>query len=189
MIENKLEAYADSFRTQKFDSTGQLLIFLSGHGEFKTENGFFLPVDGDPKDIYGTAIHYSVLRPVINNIPCKHILVIIDACYSGTFDPGIAMKDTDWGKRPGELTEKEKLIAEYKKQVSRKFFSSGAKVKTPDESVFMKKLLTGLRSKGGQDKMLTFSELYTYLEKANPRPIHGEFGKDEPGSTFIFFAN
>lgn len=98
-IFNKLQEY----RKKQFDDDDQLLIFFSGHGAFSEETmkGFFVPKDGKQIDEFQeTYLVYSRLENIINTIPCKHILLSLDACYSGTFDEEIAQSRGGM-KRPG----------------------------------------------------------------------------------------
>lgn len=192
-IESELKRLKDKFARNpngEYQSDGQLFIFFSGHGVEENNTGFFLPKDADPNKLYRTGLEYSYWRSFINNIDCKHILVGIDACFSVNFDPGWRNRPSrNFGKRPGELSEGEKLLNNHLKYKSRLFFTADAQAdETPDRSSFSNKLLEGLKSKGGTDGILTSSELFTYLEKASPKPHRGEFGEDEPGSSFLFMV-
>ena len=42
-----------------------------------------MPVDGDPGKLYSTAISMEALRRLSDRVPAKHILSVMDACYSG----------------------------------------------------------------------------------------------------------
>lgn len=191
MIEQKLKEYNRNFQTQKFDPNGQLLIFFSGHGAVELRNGYFLPSNANTGDLKRTAFNYKIWRDDIDAIDCKHVLVAIDACYSGSFDPRFSGRPGDFfGTRPGELSEGQRLIAEHEKHKSRIFYTSGESDQpTPDKSDFAKKFLEALYSKGYGDGILTSSEIFSNaLEKAAPRPRMGDFGADEAGSSFIFVA-
>jgi formylglycine-generating enzyme required for sulfatase activity len=192
LIEKKLEEYNRNFNTGKFDKDGQLLIFFSGHGARQLTNGYFLPSDVNPDDLKRSAFNYKIWRDDMDAIDCKHILVAIDACYSGSFDPKFGMKtDGLFGTRAGELTERQRLITEHEKHKTRLFFTSGESDQpTPDKSDFAKKFLASLLTKGYDDGVLTSSEMFSnHLEKAAPRPRTGDFGGDEVGSSFLFIAN
>jgi len=190
-IKKKLAEYKAKFADGSADANGQLLIFFSGHGERQYGNGFFLPADADPENLEQSAFSYSYWRNAINEIPCRHLLVALDACYSGTFDPHWDGRPGGlYGQRGGELGPRDKLLEQHRKAQSRKFFCSGAVDKTtPDQSDFAKKFLEGLLSRGGGDGILTSSELYGYLSNATPAPRGGEFGNDEAGSSFLFVAS
>lgn len=191
VIEQKLKEYNTNFAKGLLDKDGQLLIFFSGHGSRQLTNGYFLPANANPEDLKRSAFNYKIWRDDMDAIDCKHILVAIDACYSGTFDPKFGMRnDGLFGTRSGELTEGQRLITEHEKHKTRLFFTSGETDQpTPDQSDFAKKFLAALISKGYDDGILTSSEIFSnHLEKAAPRPRTGEFGSDEAGASFLFIV-
>ncbi len=173
----------------KHPSEGQLFLFFSGHGMSEDENGYFLPADADPATPYDTGIAYEIWRPKINKINCRHILVAIDACYSVRFDPDWNNKTDGQFKRPGEMTDTQKALANYETYQARVFFTSDNKEdQTPDRSNFAKKLVEGLRSTQTLDGFLTSKQLFAnYVEGATPTPRAGTFGDDEPSSAFLFY--
>ena len=170
-------------------TSNRLLLFFSGHGVVDNQNGYFLAKDSNPKQLFNSAFAYSIWRPFINNINCKHILVAIDACFSGTFDPSWWEGRRDPFSRPGELEEGAALIANHEEYMTRYFFTSATERETPDKSKFAKKFKEALSTKGGKDGILTSTELFTFLEVVNPTPHRGEFGKDEPESSFLFITS
>lgn len=190
MIESfkKIRYAYDNFEN---DPNGQLLVFLSGHGIYDdfSETGYFLPADCNPADLDGTAFPYDKWRRYINSLDCRHVLVMIDACFSGTFDEEIAMRSGgERGfNRPGEPSSRDKLIWEHEKRTTRLFMASGAKEETPDKSGFSKQLLKALRSGGEKDRILTIDAVYAlFMKEARPTPIFREFGDNDPGSGFLF---
>jgi formylglycine-generating enzyme required for sulfatase activity len=170
-------------------SDGQLFLFFSGHGMSEDENGYFLPADADPAKPYDKGIAYEIWRPKIDKINCRHILVAIDACYSVRFDPDWKNRTDGQFKRPGELTDAQKALANYEQYTARVFFTSDTKEdKTPDRSNFAQKLLEGLRTANTTDGFLTSKQLFAnYVEGATPTPRAGTFGSDEPSSAFLFY--
>ena len=190
-IRNKIDEYHARFQSGEYDPEGQLFLFFSGHGDFEvlSQNGCFLPRDADSRDLSGTAFQYTYWRPRIDNIPCKHILVAIDACYSGTFDANIAMRSGGGFKRPKELSAQERFIQDFQNRKSRYYLVSGGKEKTPDKSGFTKKILEGLRL-NDNDGILSVGQLYeNHLRRTRPLPLIGTFGTDEAGSNFLFWRN
>ncbi|MCC7504525.1 MAG: SUMF1/EgtB/PvdO family nonheme iron enzyme [Saprospiraceae bacterium] len=168
---------------------GQLFVFFSGHGMSEDENGYFLPADADPAQPWAKGIAYEIWRPKIDKINCRHILVAIDACYSVRFDPEWRTKNDGQFKRPGELTDAQKALANYEQYTARVFFTSDNKEdKTPDRSNFARKLLEGLRSAPAPEGFLTSSQLFAnHVQGATPTPRAGAFGLDDPGSVFLFY--
>lgn len=187
-ITAKLEQYERDFRNGTKDPNGQLFLFFSGHGEREYGNGYFLGADADPEKLYEKTIPYGIWRPRIANFNCKHIMVVIDACYSGTFDPNWFNRPKSYGTRAGELDATAKLQANYDTKKTRMFFTSATEVQSPEVSSFAKKLKEGLLSGGGTDGILTSTELFSALELSSPRPHRGEFEQDEAGSTYLFFS-
>ncbi|WP_282778341.1 caspase family protein [Phaeodactylibacter xiamenensis] len=185
------------YQLKKYAENAQLFIFLSGHGEFFTHSreGFFIPRDGKKNDELGFSyIPHDRLESNIDPIPCRHILLAIDACYSGTFDKAIAlMKGKDPFRRPGELPKEDRsrFIARSLRTKSRLYLTSGGKERTPDgvnHSPFVEKFLEGLRSYGGDDFILTYNELASYMEQAVPEPRFGQFGSHEISGKFLFIG-
>ena len=189
MVRQKLIDYSNDFKNGHKNNDGQLFLFFSGHGDYSEEfnNGYWVPVDGKSEDLSASAILYSEWRPFINNINCKHILVAIDACYSGTFDPFIAgMRGKDFS-RPNSLDKKEQILKDHKSLKTRLFMASGAKIKTPDRSDFAKQLLGGLRLGASRFGLLSIHEINVlHIQNARPKPVFSAFGDDEAGSNFLF---
>ncbi|MCC7504526.1 MAG: SUMF1/EgtB/PvdO family nonheme iron enzyme [Saprospiraceae bacterium] len=169
---------------------GQLFLFFSGHGMSEDENGYFLPADADPAQPWAKGIAYEIWRPKIDRINCRHILVAIDACYSVRFDPDWKNRPDGQFKRPGELSDAQKALANYEQYTARVFFTSDNKEdKTPDRSNFARKLLEGLSAPPGPDGYLTSSQLFAnHVQGATPTPRAGNFGSDDPRATFLFFG-
>ena len=64
------------------------LIYYSGHG-FKNRSGeLYLAAYGTNTDRpLSTAVEADFLRRAMQQSRCKHIVVVLDSCYSGAFDP------------------------------------------------------------------------------------------------------
>lgn len=187
-IEAKIATYKKAYAQGTYDTDGQLLIFFTGHGVRKGQNGYFMPVDALPARPHVSALEYDYWRDEINKIDCKHILVAVDACHSITFDPSWESKTDRSLFRPGEQFV-DKVLLNHESYRARIFYTSDAVGnQTPDRSTFALKLLEGLRTHYTSSGYLTSSELFgSYLAKANPTPGGGNFGDDEPGSSFLFF--
>ena len=189
VVRQKLLDYSRDFERGDKTGEGQLLLFFSGHGEYREafNNGYWVPADGNSNDLAATTLLYSEWRPFIDNINCKHILVVIDACFSGTFDPKIAMRGGDRFGRPNEPGDAERLLQEHQQRKARLYLASGAKEKTPDKSDFAKRLLTGLRKGPDRYGLLSIDEIFVdQIKMARPIPVFGAFGADEAGSSFLF---
>lgn len=187
-IEQKIDSYEKEYANGQYAKQGQLLIFFSGHGLLKGKNGYFMPKDGDPNRPYALGLEYDYWRYKINEINCQHILVVIDAPQSGSFDPNWRNRPHQNFSRPGERFS-DQLLLNHSKYWARIFITSGAQVvRSGAASSFAQQLRNGFNAKETPSDFLTSSQLFaTYFSRAVPAPIGGTFGDDDPGSTFIFF--
>ncbi len=195
---NKIYRTLGTYRSKLYGKQDQLFIFFSGHGEFNddTEEGFLIPREGQLNDPFQESyLPHSRLEKAINTIPCQHILLAIDACYSGTFDESIAQMK---GSRTNFSRKKDQLpthffVEQLLKHKSRLYFTSGGKERTPDglkHSPFVTQFLTALRDLEGVgiDGIISYTEILSHLEKARPLPKAGQFGDNEIGSSFVFVS-
>jgi hypothetical protein len=62
-----------------------LLIYYAGHGDMDRVNdrGYWLPVDAE-EDNPSNWISNDAITDILNTMPSKHIMVVVDSCYSGT---------------------------------------------------------------------------------------------------------
>ena len=183
----------DEYRNLSYGPQDQLFVFFSGHGEFteSTAEGFFIPREGRLDDPYGLSyLQHARLERAIDNIPCRHVLLALDACYSGTFDRAIAQLKHR-GKRPARTAQesREVFLRRGLRARSRLYLTSGGKERTPDgedHSPFTRALLSGLGSYGGPDELLSFFELLSFMERADPLPRAGRFGSHEVDGGYFF---
>ena len=178
------------YAEKAYTDEDQLFIFFAGHGHFNEtfREGYLVLQDTKlPKDdiTMGSYLSHSEFRNIVDRMSCKHILLALDTCYSGTFDERIAMRG-EADDLPEELTNADvKRKFTYK---TRWYLTSGAKEQVPDDSQFIRQMLEAFRSRGGRDNILTIDEILYYLKKIeNPKPRASEFGSNEPGSDFLFF--
>ncbi|MCG8307913.1 MAG: caspase family protein [Cytophagales bacterium] len=171
----------------------QLFIMFAGHGYFDRlfNQGYLVCRDSKLTDEERlTYISHNNLRGIIDNIPNKHIFLAMDACFGGTFDPFIRSSTHRGGGIYDDLEQYEYINRKLKLK-TRKFLTSGGKEYVSDgrpgqHSPFARKMLEAIRSYGGEDNVLTLSEIKSFVEKIDPEPRFGEFGTDQPGSDFIF---
>lgn len=188
----KLREYAE----KSYDEYDQLLIFFAGHGQFDEllGQGYIVSKNSRMNDIAKSSyISHAVLRNAIDNIPNQHILLTMDVCFGGTFDPIIARSGSRGGEDMYKEIETNEFINRKLRYKTRKYITSGGKQYVPDgrpgmHSPFANKFLEALRSYGGRDNIITLPELYGWLEKINPEPRVGGFGTNEAGSDFVFVS-
>lgn len=183
------------FQKKHFKKDDQLLIFFTGHGEFIPSNynpdegkGYFIPSDAKKDDPFrGSYLYYPDIKPDINDIDCQHIMIVIDACFSGSF---LQYRDSG-DERPGLMNDRDRLIKNSLEKRCRKGITSGGLKRTRDgvyHSPFTDKFLAGLNSLGGEDQVLTYNELYSKLEGLQDAPRRGYFGYEDSESKFLFIA-
>ena len=61
----------------------RVFVFFSGHGKDEEKEGYLIPYDADPKNLFSTAISMSQLTVIAKRMRAQHVLFAVDACYSG----------------------------------------------------------------------------------------------------------
>jgi Caspase domain len=184
----KLREYAE----RKFEPMDQLFIFIAGHGFYDDtfKEGFVVTKESLPSDPARTSyLPHSRIRSSINNNPCEHIFLVMDVCFGGTFDENAANRNIE-DQVYGEPSQSE-IITRKLQFKTRKYLTSGGKEYVSDgiagkHSPFAKQFIEALLSRGGNDGILTLSELTTFVERLKTAPQSGRFGSDKQGSEFVF---
>jgi hypothetical protein len=184
-------------KARKYSPDDQLFIFVAGHGHYNEarKEGFLIFSDSQALDnndeLCGSCDSYlshSMLRNVLNGLDCKHIFIVIDACFSGTFDESIRRGSDD---PLYENVTNMQMIGRIMQFKTRIFLTSGGKEYVPDgrpgyHSPFAARFLSALRSYGGNFGLVTFNGILSHVERVNPMPRRGQWGDNEPGSDFVF---
>lgn len=183
----KIREYAQ----RQYKPQDQLFVFIAGHGQFDDAfgEGYVVAKNSLEEDKAKTTyISHSNLRSYLNNIPCSHILLAMDVCFGGTFDPVIARSR---GEEAEKIDNNEFLVRKLSKK-TRRYITSGGKEYVSDgvrgkHSPFAARWIEAFSTRGGDDGILTISEIALSLEKIkNHEPRLGEFGDNEKGSDFVF---
>jgi hypothetical protein len=133
-----------------------ILVFFGGHGIEVGKDGYWVPSDAKNEDVAGL-ISNSLIREVIAKSSSKHILMLVDACFSELSGEALATITNDGTE--GYYTQVDELI-------SRQAIISGSNSPTIDEktekSIFMKYVLNflSLNEKPAMDAV----ELYDFLK-------------------------
>lgn len=188
------------YSRMKFDSIkSQLLIFWAGHGGYdEFVSGYLVARDSKSKEddpLRDTYLEHSKLRNMLTNIKCPHVMLVLDACFGGTFDQRIS-KSGHRGEKDDPLYAEvvdDSFLKRKLKNNTRLYITSGGKTYVPDgrpgqHSPFARQFLELLRRDGGKDRILTFSEIKSGVERLTPEPCAGEFDGNEPGSDFMFIS-
>jgi len=148
----------------------RLVIFFSGHGEtIKTteggELGYLIPTEGEKRNLFATSISMRAIKDLTSITKAKHVLLLIDACYSGLMTVG-----TKSIKNRAEIAYLQKII----NAKSRHIITAGSKGEQVIEksewghSAFTKNLIYGLKNGFADidnDGIIFAEELGLYLKK------------------------
>lgn len=145
-------------------SDDRVLIFFAGHGQTETlpdgrEQGYIIPVDGDITNYFTTAISMQQVREISGRVQAKHILYVMDACYSGqgfTRSFGIEPTVNGYLQKITSLRSVQMITSGGKKEQS---------VEVQGHGLFTQNFLRGLDGEADRDndRIVTVSELGTYL--------------------------
>ena len=186
----KIREYSE----RKYKPQDQLFIFFAGHGQFDDSfgEGYVVAKNSLENDrAKSSYISHSNLRSYIGNIPCQHILLTMDVCFGGTFDPVIAR--SRGAESYSEVSQTEFLVRKLSSK-TRKYITSGGKEYVSDgaagrHSPFAAKFIEALRCNGGDDRIVTMNEILAFLEKIKTNePRSGDFGDGEKSADFVFVA-
>ncbi|NJM15808.1 MAG: caspase family protein [Bacteroidales bacterium] len=163
------------------NETDNLLIFYAGHGYWdkRFEQGYWLARDA-ARENRSTWLSNSTIRDYIRAMQAKHIVLISDACFSGSIF-------TSRDAFPAS-----KAINQLYKYPSRKAMTSGTLTEVPDKSVFVKYLVKRLEE--NTEKYLSSEELFSSFKAAvinnsanGQIPQFGEVKETgDEGGDFIF---
>ena len=183
------DKFADPSMVQKED---RVLVFFAGHGATRKlasgrELGYIIPVDADLTDFEGTAISMTNFQDISEAIPAKHVLFVMDSCYSG-----LALT------RGGPALPSQNYLNEISRREARQMFTAGgADEQVADNgpnghSIFTWTVLQGLdgRADLNGDGVITATELAAYVAPAvsalsHQTPAFGNMPGTE-GGDFIF---
>jgi hypothetical protein len=84
----KIERQLLDVLAAKVDRNDRVFIFYAGHGkidefaqDLSTAEGYLIPIDFDGTT--ASCVEMSILKRAWNRMPAKHVLGIVDCCYSG----------------------------------------------------------------------------------------------------------
>ena len=186
---NILAAFHDRLgdgRTQKND---RVFVFFAGHGATRQlasgrDLGYIIPVDSDPKEFASDAIAMTDVQNIAESLPAKHVLFVMDACYSGL------------GLTRGASSSS--FLRENARRSARQMLTAGgtdqqvADSGPNGHSVFTWVLLQALSGKGdlNGDGLITGTELAAYVAPAvsavsRQTPAFGSLPGSQ-GGEFVF---
>lgn len=161
-----------------------LVVYFAGHGlvidSLSRPMGYLVPHDGD--DDESTLLPMDAVYAGLEELPCKHVLVILDCCFAGAFRWG-QHRDSLSVRAPELYRERYELF--LRRPAWQLITSAAADEKAADvlagmaygvrreaaiNSPFLDALLRGLRGAAdiqppGGDGVVTATELYLFLRQ------------------------
>jgi hypothetical protein len=109
---NKLKSYLEEWLPRNVKETSTLWVYYSGHGapDPQTGEAFLVPLDGDPQFLRSTAFPLKQLYLDLAKTKAKHVVVALDACFSGAGGRSVLAK----GARPLVTKVEQGVIPEGK---------------------------------------------------------------------------
>jgi peptidoglycan/xylan/chitin deacetylase (PgdA/CDA1 family)/uncharacterized caspase-like protein len=168
----------------------RVFVFFAGHGSTRRlptgrDLGYIIPSDADTQNIQGQAISMTNFQDISDSIPAKHLLFVMDSCYSG-----LAIT------RAGNAGNN--YLRETSRRMARQMLTAGgANEEVADNgpnghSVFTWTLLQGLEGRAdlNSDGFITAAELAAYVGPgvsalSHQTPAFGNLPGSE-GGEFIF---
>ncbi len=187
---NILAAFHDRLadgRTQKND---RVFVFFAGHGATRRlasgrDLGYIIPVDSNPDEFATDAIAMTDVQNIAESLQAKHVLFVMDACYSGL------------GLTRGGPSSSAFLRENARRTARQMLTAGGADQQVADSgpnghSVFTWVLLQALSGKGdlNGDGLITGTELAAYVAPAvsavsRQTPAFGSLPGSQ-GGEFVF---
>jgi len=170
----------------------RVVVFYAGHGATRKlpsgrDLGYIIPVDADLFNYQGQAISMTNFQDISEAIPAKHLLFVMDSCYSG-----LALT------RGGGMPASQNYLQEISRREARQMFTAGGTDQQVADngpnghSIFTWTLLQALdgRADLNGDGVITASELAAYVSPAvsalsHQTPVFGNLVGSE-GGDFIF---
>ena len=178
---------------QKVGRNDRVLFYFAGHGQTDDlpggeKKGYIIPVDGDISNYSATSISMEQIRSLSNRIPAKHILYVMDSCYSGlglNRSSGVSPKIGDYLRKVSSMRVVQIITAGGKgEQVQEK----------EGHGLFTTYLLKAIEGEAdfNKDNVVTGTELGAYLRptvsNASSQAQTPLYGRLEGEGEFLLFV-
>jgi tetratricopeptide (TPR) repeat protein len=175
-------------RCKSLGKNDNLLIFYAGHGDTTVDvnenvDGYLVPVSARKK-MTSYFITSEDIKKALLRSNAKHVLLLLDACYSGTFT------------RANDDEMSGDILAQWKSP-SRKVMTSGNVEEVPDQSFFIRYLTDFLKE--NTNPFVSAKDVWSYVDRSMKNVVKeegkGKFynpqysaitGVDDKGGSFIF---
>ena len=178
---------------QKVGRNDRVLFYFAGHGQTEDlqdggRRGYIMPFDADTSNYSSTAISMEQIRSLSSRIPAKHILYVMDSCYSGlglSRSYGVSPKLSGYLRKVGSMRVVQIVTAGGK----------GEQVQEREgHGLFTTYLLRALDGEAdiNMDGVVTGTELGAYLRPkvsdASQQAQTPLYGRLEGEGEFLFFV-
>jgi hypothetical protein len=178
---------------KKVGQEDRVVFFFAGHGHTEDlpgggKRGYIIPVDTDRADHSSAAISMEQIRSLTSRISAKHILYVMDSCYSGlslSRSLGTSPKLSDYLRKVGSMRVVQIVTAG----------GQGERVQESEgHGLFTMHFLKALDGMADLDKdgVVTGTELGAYLRptvsQASNQAQTPLFGRLEGEGEFLFFV-
>ncbi|MFC5399226.1 polysaccharide deacetylase family protein [Undibacterium jejuense] len=183
-----LAAFHDRLANSSIQKNDRIFVFFAGHGATRKlssgrDLGYIVPVDSDPNEFAADAIPMTEIQNISESLTSKHVLFVMDACYSGL------------GLTRGGASN---YLRDNAKRIGRQMLTAGGTDQMVADggpnghSVFTWTLMQGLSGKAdlNGDGIITATELAAYVAPAvaavsKQTPAFGSLPGSE-GGDFVF---
>ncbi len=177
----QIEKVLEKYYQKTYSSGDQLLIYFSGHGGRKKYGDKTV---GDLLTAKSTKITHERFK-IQTAGNCKHILLVLDACYSGLATYQLSAAPSPY------IPTKEDYLKELPNYTTRKALTSGegeGTIKNDGLSIFTEALIAVLKNPEIKSPgVLIYSELKDQLSDNYKGLKDGNFDeKDQPDGKFLF---
>lgn len=178
---------------QKVGPKDRIAFYFAGHGQTEEltdggKRGHIIPVDAEMKNYIKTGISMDLIKRLARNIPAKHMIFVMDCCYSGlglNRSAGVSADISDYIRKIASMRVVQIITAGGKgEQVQEK---DGHGLFT---SHFLKALDGG--ADYNKDNIVTGTELGAYLRptvsNASNQAQTPLYGRLEGEGEFLFYV-
>jgi len=178
---------------QKVGNNDRVLFFFAGHGQTEEtpnggKRGYIIPSDADASDCAATAISMEQIRNLSTRIRAKHILYVMDSCYSGlglSRSYGVSAKISDYIRKVSSMRAVQIVTAGGKGEQAQEKGGHGL------FTTYLLRALDGEADYNG-DNFVTATELGTYLRptvsNASNQAQTPLYGRLEGEGEFLFYV-
>lgn len=201
----ELKRFTDSVEFRPYD---ELLVFIAGHGVYHpfSDAGFIAFANSETDLAMSTFLEHRRLVNILDNLPCKKVMLILDVCFGGSLsqgivsqaDPRLCSAASPWVQGTWPYTNGYgNLVYQNLHCANRVYCTSGGYEYVDDgvagaHSPFASALISALD--GNQEEVLFSSDIFGSVKRnmaRNPQsisqmPTYGRFGLDNNSTDFVF---